>query len=143
MGNITENPVWENNVLQIEVGNSVGGGSSAVVNLQAQDLANRTQYLKAKVDSLQTALDGKAATSHTHSYAPIPTSSSYPVEFATLVRVSASITVANNSTTAGSNLAATHYQGGWKTGSSLSGTWKNISGSSLGQYDLGLFVRTA
>ena len=46
MGNITENPVWEDNVLQIEVGDSVRGGPSAVVNLQAQDLANRTKWLK-------------------------------------------------------------------------------------------------
>jgi len=46
MGNIIESPIWEDNVLQIEVGDSVGGGPSAVVNLQAQDLANRTKWLK-------------------------------------------------------------------------------------------------
>jgi hypothetical protein len=58
MGNITENPVWEDNVLQIEVGDSVGGGPSAVVNLQAQDLANRTQYLKAKAETADENIDG-------------------------------------------------------------------------------------
>ena len=49
MGNITESPIWEDNVLQIEVGDSIGGGPQAVTNLQAQDLANRTKFLKSKV----------------------------------------------------------------------------------------------
>ena len=57
MGNITESPVWEDNVLQIEVGDSVGGGPLAVANLQAQDLANRTQYLKAKADVADGNID--------------------------------------------------------------------------------------
>jgi hypothetical protein len=46
MGVISESAVWEDSVLQIEVGDPVGGGPSAVVNLQAQDLANRTKWLK-------------------------------------------------------------------------------------------------
>ena len=46
MGVISESAIWEDSVLQIEVGDSVGGGSSAVANLQAQDLANRTKWLK-------------------------------------------------------------------------------------------------
>lgn len=46
MGVISESAVWEASVLQIEVGDSVGGGPSAVANLQAQDLANRTKWLK-------------------------------------------------------------------------------------------------
>ena len=58
MGNITESPVWEDNVLQIEVGDSVGGGPLAVANLQAQDIANRTQYLKAKADTADENIDG-------------------------------------------------------------------------------------
>lgn len=57
MGNITESPVWEDNVLQIEVGDSVGGGPLAVANLQAQDLANRTKYLKAKADAADENID--------------------------------------------------------------------------------------
>ena len=52
MGVISESAVWEDSVLQIEVGDPVGGGPSAVVNLQAQDLANRTKFLKGKVDLL-------------------------------------------------------------------------------------------
>jgi hypothetical protein len=46
MGVISESAVWEDSVLQIEVGDPVGGGPSAVANLQAQDLANRTKWLK-------------------------------------------------------------------------------------------------
>lgn len=57
MGNITESPVWEDNVLQIEVGDSVGGGPLAVANLQAQDLANRTQYLKDKAEAGDENID--------------------------------------------------------------------------------------
>jgi len=52
MGVISESAIWEDSVLQIEVGDSVGGGPSAVANLQAQDLANRTKFLKGKVDLL-------------------------------------------------------------------------------------------
>lgn len=52
MGVISESAVWEDSVLQIEVGDSVGGGAGAVANLQAQDLANRTKFLKSKVDLL-------------------------------------------------------------------------------------------
>ena len=57
MGVISESAVWEDNVLQIEVGDSVGGGPLAVANLQAQDLANRTQYLKAKADTADENID--------------------------------------------------------------------------------------
>ena len=57
MGVISESAVWEDNVLQIEVGDSVGGGPLAVANLQAQDLANRTQYLKAKADIADDNID--------------------------------------------------------------------------------------
>lgn len=46
MGVISESAVWEDSVLQIEVGDSVGGGPLGVANLQAQDLANRTKWLK-------------------------------------------------------------------------------------------------
>ena len=60
MGNITESAVWEDNVLQIEVGDAVGGGAQAVVNLQAQDLANRTKYLKQRTDILESVTGGKS-----------------------------------------------------------------------------------
>ncbi len=102
---------------------------------------------------LQTALNGKANTSHTHDYAPIPTSSNLPVGFAcpcTCIAIvglpDTSWDVANGATVAGSRLASFN-------GVALTGTWKNISGvtqsytarsgSNPSVATTGLFVRIA
>lgn len=59
MSNITENPIWEANVDQIDTTDTVSGGPSGAVNIQAQQLANRTRYL---YDRLTNAgLQGSAA----------------------------------------------------------------------------------
>lgn len=52
MADIAETPVWEDAVVQIETTDLVLGGASGPPNLQAQDLANRTAYLKARIESL-------------------------------------------------------------------------------------------
>ncbi|MDR1709997.1 MAG: hypothetical protein LBS70_09805 [Candidatus Accumulibacter sp.] len=55
MANVTENPVWENGVYQIETSDPVLGGAGGIANVQAQQLANRTQYLKARADQVDDA----------------------------------------------------------------------------------------
>lgn len=46
MTKITEDGRWENSVYQIQRGDKVSGGRDGIANMQAQQLANRTQYLK-------------------------------------------------------------------------------------------------
>lgn len=72
MANVTETARWDTGVYQIEKSDKVLGGADGKVNLQAQQLANRTVYLKQQVEAkanktdLTTGLNGKANSSHTH-----------------------------------------------------------------------------
>lgn len=64
MANISETqpPQWAAAVKQIEVGEPVGGGPAAPVNVQAKHLADRTGYLKKEIEDTQDrvgALEGK------------------------------------------------------------------------------------
>lgn len=52
MTKITENNHWEDEIYQIERGDKVTGGRGGVANIQAQQLANRTQHLKAEAERL-------------------------------------------------------------------------------------------
>jgi hypothetical protein len=52
MTKITENGRWENGVYQIQRGDEVSGGRDGIANIQAQQLANRTQYLKQTIEGL-------------------------------------------------------------------------------------------
>ena len=122
-----------------------------------------TGTLSAQTD-LQTALNGKANTSHSHNYAPIPTSSNLPVGAWCLCYNNATSDIANGGTVAGSNLkifgltliTSTGSSPGIIEGGSLPGTWKNITGTTVGGYHektsegvttrtrhCGLFIRTA
>ena len=51
MTNIFEVPQWEDGIHQIQRGERVAGGRDGVANIQAGQLANRTQYLKSMLDS--------------------------------------------------------------------------------------------
>lgn len=62
MANLNENPTWEAGIYQLEAVDPVQGGPGGIDNRQAEQLANRTAWLKAQVD----ALNGAAA-----SWAPI------------------------------------------------------------------------
>lgn len=72
MANVTETARWDTGVYQIEKSDKVLGGADGKVNLQAQQLANRTAYLKQQVEAkanktdLTTGLNGKANSLHTH-----------------------------------------------------------------------------
>lgn len=78
-------------------------------------------------------------------YSP-PTSSTFPVGYTGLFQSSAA-SVSNGSTTAGSNLktAIANSSGvvGISGASTQSGTWQNVSGSSVTSNNFGVFVRTA
>ncbi|MBZ1586694.1 hypothetical protein KFB51_13665 [Klebsiella pneumoniae] len=52
--NITETAQWENGIHQIARSERVSGGADGVANIQAQQLANRTQHLKKTIDTYAT-----------------------------------------------------------------------------------------
>lgn len=52
MSNITETAQWEATVYQIDTSDLVLGGANGASNAAAQDLANRTAWLKVQVDAL-------------------------------------------------------------------------------------------
>lgn len=52
MTNLTETETWEEGVYQIELTDPVVGGADGISNRQAKQLANRTTWLKARVDAL-------------------------------------------------------------------------------------------
>lgn len=52
MTKINESTIWENEIHQIQRGEKVEGGNSGAANIQAKQLANRTQYLKTSLESI-------------------------------------------------------------------------------------------
>ncbi|HDK6061116.1 TPA: hypothetical protein M4Y67_002269 [Klebsiella pneumoniae] len=57
MAKINETNKWEDDVYQVSRGDKVEGGRGGIANLQAGQLANRTSWLKAKIDSFNDALE--------------------------------------------------------------------------------------
>lgn len=60
MGKITEQQQWEEDIYLIEKQDKVLGGELGVINIQAKQLANRTKYLKGKVDTINQDRTGYA-----------------------------------------------------------------------------------
>ena len=52
MANLAEVSQWENVIRQIENGEAATGGADGLANVQAKQLANRTQYLKSQVGNI-------------------------------------------------------------------------------------------
>lgn len=61
MANLSETATFEAGVYQIETTDPVLGGPGGIANIQAQQLANRTKYLKQFADEVQTARGGFAS----------------------------------------------------------------------------------
>lgn len=66
MAFLSESSVWETGVYQIETHDDVIGGPTGISNLQAKALANRTVYLKGRVDSGDAALAAHVAAADPH-----------------------------------------------------------------------------
>lgn len=60
MANLNEVSTFEAGIYQLETSDPVLGGPGGVSNLQPQQLANRTKYLKDRVDALEAAAPGYA-----------------------------------------------------------------------------------
>lgn len=59
MTKITEHSSWKDSIYQIKRGDTVSGGNNGIANIQASQLASRTQYLKEAVESIR---DGNEST---------------------------------------------------------------------------------
>jgi|GEM_PF-2010277 len=71
MSNLAETAAWEAGIYCIETTDPVEGGADGISNRQAKQLASRTTYLKAQVESAQGAIGTHAAASDPHpQYAP-------------------------------------------------------------------------
>lgn len=57
MADLTESSIWEDGIYQLEEIDPVIGGEGGVSNLQPQQLANRTLYLKDTLEGAQAALE--------------------------------------------------------------------------------------
>ncbi|KVC87937.1 hypothetical protein WL01_09905 [Burkholderia ubonensis] len=66
MSNLIEVDRWENGIYQLETSDPVIGGPDGVDNLQAKQLANRTQFLKRLVEGGQSNLDAHANAADPH-----------------------------------------------------------------------------
>lgn len=73
MANLTEVSQWEAGVFQLEISTRVLGGTGGPANTQAQQLANRTTWLKDQVATILATLEGleSGVVPHTHSAADI------------------------------------------------------------------------
>jgi hypothetical protein len=58
MANLTEITQFDTSVYQIETTDPVLGGANGIANVQAKQLANRTQYLKVRTDQVDAAASG-------------------------------------------------------------------------------------
>ena len=58
MPNVNEVSQWESGVYRIETTDPVIGGENGIANVQAKQLANRTQYLKSRADQVDQAAAG-------------------------------------------------------------------------------------
>ena len=58
MATIPSSPTWSDDVYQIETTDAVLGGPDGVINVQAKQLADRTEYLKQEVEAAGTVADG-------------------------------------------------------------------------------------
>ena len=62
MANLAEVSQWENVIRQIENGEAATGGADGLANVQAKQLANRTQYLKSQIGNINNNTAILAAT---------------------------------------------------------------------------------
>ncbi|ELZ9636335.1 TPA: tail fiber protein [Proteus mirabilis] len=67
MATLNESAVWEDGIYQLEVSDPVLGGPGGIANRQAEQLANRTNYLKKQAEGQKNELSEhlKAANPHT------------------------------------------------------------------------------
>jgi len=79
---INENGKWEDEVYQIQRGDKVSGGRNGIANIQATQLANRTQHLKQLVEGIsvgETPFENAAIAQKKINSGDIPLNARFPV----------------------------------------------------------------
>ncbi|KVC53253.1 hypothetical protein WI72_21740 [Burkholderia ubonensis] len=66
MSNLIESDRWEDGIYQLETSDPVIGGPDGIDNLQAKQLANRTQFLKRSLEAGQSNLEAHANAADPH-----------------------------------------------------------------------------
>ena len=66
MANLVETPQWEDGIYQIETSDPVLGGPGGIANKQAEQLGNRTAFLKERIESVENDLTEHIATEDPH-----------------------------------------------------------------------------
>ncbi|HJU70399.1 MAG TPA: hypothetical protein VJ603_00980 [Paucimonas sp.] len=66
MANVPESPIWEEGVYQLEQSDPVLGGPGGIANRQAEQLANRTTYLKEQTEAASADLAAHEAAADPH-----------------------------------------------------------------------------
>ncbi|HEJ6164801.1 TPA: hypothetical protein SL829_002130 [Pseudomonas aeruginosa] len=150
MTNLIETEAWEDGVYQIELTDPVVGGPNGISNVQAKQLANRTTWLKAKVDAF---IDGtvsvfkatKLATARTLSISGAGTGS---VAFDGSANANIALTLADSGAVASTYTKVTINAKGLVTGGSAmvaadipSLDWSKITTgkpTTLGGYGIGI-----
>ena len=66
MANLIETPQWEDGIYQIETSDPVLGGPGGIANKQAEQLGNRTAFLKEQIESAENDLTEHIAAEDPH-----------------------------------------------------------------------------
>ncbi|KAE9526061.1 tail fiber protein [Testudinibacter aquarius] len=99
MTKLVENPKWEEEIYQLEKTDPVVAGLDGIANRQAQQLANRTNYLKTEQDKLKTATEAASTTKSGTTKLSSSTTSSSEAEAATPLAVKTAMDRANEAHT--------------------------------------------
>ena len=67
MANLVETPQWEDGIYQIETSDPVLGGPGGIANKQAEQLGNRTAFLKERIESAENDLTEHKNAENPHS----------------------------------------------------------------------------
>lgn len=104
MADLTESALWTPGIYQIETSDPVLGGPEGVDNLQGKQLANRTVWLKQRINNVESgdSIAGKAAMLATARSISITGDASWSVSFNGGDSVTAALSLANSGVAPGS-----------------------------------------
>ncbi len=139
MANLIETPRWEDGIYQIETSDPVLGGPGGIANKQAEQLGNRTAFLKEQIESAESDLTEHIAAEDPHPQYTKKT------EFEALATVAKSgnyadlngapeiMTGATSESSGTSGMVPPPEAGDENKVLTGSGEWKHLSGIAIGQ----------
>lgn len=145
MADLTESEEWTPGIYQIETSDPVLGGPLGISNQQGKQLANRTRWLKGKIDALidgalSVAVAVKLATARTISISGAGTGSA---AFDGSANAEIALTLANSGVTAGSYAKVTVNAKGLVTGGGALASGDLPNGITAPQFDVSQKLATS